>query len=95
LNEIAFGIARTTEEETVAANAFEQFALAALFTLFSGRNASLVRKHFVVGLIKVNDELFPEFLDGFAPWQLAFFDFVQLFFKPRRKRDGRRCLRNS
>ena len=67
LNEIAFGITRAAQEETVAADAFEQFALAALFALLPRGNAGLVGKHLVVGLIEVNDEFFPEFLDRFAP----------------------------
>src|SRR5207245_10618692 len=41
LNEIAFGITRAAEEKTVAADAFEQFALTALFTFFRCGNAGL------------------------------------------------------
>src|SRR5438552_3636605 len=85
LNEIAFGIARAAQEESVAANAFEQLALAALFALFPRRDAGLIGKHLVVGLVEVDDEFLPELFDGFAPRQLAFFDFVQLFFEPRGK----------
>ncbi len=87
LNEITFGIARAAEEETVPADALEQFALAAFFAFFPRGDAGLVRKHLVVGFVEVNDEFLPEFLDGFAPGQLAFFDFVELFFKPRCKCD--------
>src|SRR2546430_814745 len=87
LNEVAFGIARTAQEETVAADTLEQFALAALFALLPGRNAGLVGKHLVIGLVEVNDKFFPELFDGFAPRQLAFFDFVELFFEARGKRD--------
>src|SRR5467141_1201034 len=87
LNEIALGIARTAEEEPVAADAFEQFALSALFTLLPGRDAGFVGKHLVAGLVEVNDEFFPELFDGFAPRQLAFLDFVKFLFEPRGKRD--------
>src|SRR6267143_5646752 len=85
LNEIAFGIPRAAQEETVAADAFEQLTLAALFTLFPGGNPGLVRQHLVVGLIEVDDEFLPELFDGFAPRQFAFFNFIELFFEPRRK----------
>src|SRR5258708_2409131 len=87
LNEIAFGVARTAQEETVAADALEQFALAALFALFPRGDAGLVGKHLVSGLVHVNDEFFPELFDGFAPRQLAFLDFVKFLFEPRGKRD--------
>src|SRR5712692_7550270 len=71
----------------MAADAFEQFALAALLALFPRGDASLVGKHLVAGLVEVNDEFFPELPDGFAPGQLAFFDFVEFLFEPRSKRD--------
>jgi len=71
----------------VAADAFEQFALAALFALLPGWYAGFVGKHLVPGLVEVNDEFFPELFDGFAPRQLAFFDFVEFLFEPRGKRD--------
>src|SRR6266850_1097253 len=87
LNEIAFGVARTAQEETVPADALEQFALAALFALFPRGDAGLVGKHLVAGLVEVNDEFFPELFDGFAPGQLAFLDFVEFLFEPRGKRD--------
>src|SRR5467141_1416611 len=87
LNEIAFGVSRTAQEETVAADALEQFALAALFALFPRGDAGLVGKHLVAGLVEVNDEFFPELFDGFAPRQLAFLDFVKFLFEPRGKRD--------
>jgi len=67
----------------VAADAFEQFALAALFALLPGWYAGFVGKHLVPGLVEVNDEFFPELFDGFAPRQLAFFDFVEFLFEPR------------
>src|SRR5947207_653302 len=63
LNEIAFGIARAAQEESVAANAFEQLALAALFALFPRRDAGLIGKHLVVGLVEVDDEFLPELFD--------------------------------
>src|SRR5258708_5360950 len=92
LNEIAFGIARAAKEETVAADAFEQFALAALFALFPRGNAGLVGKHFVIGFVEVNNEFFPELLDRFAPRQFAFLDLVEFFFEPRGKRNVENVL---
>src|SRR5438445_145568 len=92
LDEIAIGIARAAEEETVAADALEQFALAALFALFPRGNASFVGKHLVVGFIEVNGEFFPKLFDRFTPRQLAFFDLVEFFFEPRRKRDVENVL---
>src|SRR5882724_3764606 len=82
LNEIAIGIARTAKEEAVAADAFQKFALAALFALFPSGDARFVREHLVAGFVEINDEFLPELLDGFAPRQLAFFDLVELFFEP-------------
>src|SRR6185295_18779522 len=76
LDEIAFGITRAAEEKSVAADAFEQFALAALLAGLAGRDARLVREHLLVGPVEVHDEFFPEFLDGFAPVKLSFLDFV-------------------
>jgi len=85
LNEIAFRITRTAEKETVPANAFEQFALAATFRTFCRWECRLCRKAFRRRLYRVNDEFFPELFDRFAPRQLAFFDLVEFFFEPRGK----------
>src|SRR5258708_638000 len=83
LNEIAFRIPRASQEKSVPADPFQQFALPALFALFPGRNPGLVRNHLVAGLIQVHDEFFPELFHGLPPRQLAFFNLVQLFFHPR------------
>ena len=82
-DEVALGIARAAQEEAVAADAFEQFALPAFLAFFSRRNAGFVREHFVIGLVEVEDELFPELFHGLAPRQLALFDFVEFFLHPR------------
>ena len=47
LDEIAIGIAIAAQEETVSADALEQFTLAAFFASLSGGNAGFVRQHFV------------------------------------------------
>src|SRR5439155_10158296 len=86
LNKIAIGIARATQEKSVAADAFEQFALAALLALLAGRDAGFVGKHFVAGLIQVNDEFFPKLFYGLAPVELAFFNFVEFFLEARGER---------
>ena len=65
------------------AYAFEQFALPALFTLSPRGNARLVREHFLVSPIEVNDKLLPKLLYRIAPRQLALFDFLQFFFHSR------------
>ncbi len=65
----------------MAADALEQFSLAAFFALLPGGNAGFVRKHFIRGFIQVEQERIPEFLYRLAPRQFAFFNFVQLFFK--------------
>src|SRR6266481_1694256 len=83
LNEIAFRIPRASQEKSVPADPFQQFALPALFALFPGRNPGLVRNHLVAGLIQVHDEFFPELFHRLPPRQLAFFNLVQLFFQPR------------
>src|SRR5258708_7424573 len=83
LNEIAFRIPRASQEKSVPADPFQQFALPALFALFPGRNPGLVRNHLVAGLVQVHDEFFPELFHGLPPRQLAFFNLVQLFFQPR------------
>src|SRR5579862_416621 len=83
LNEIAFRIKRTTQKKTVTADALEEFALAALFAGFSGRDTGLVGKHLLIGAVEVHDKFFPEFLDGFAPVQLAFLDVVEFFLESR------------
>ena len=83
LDEVALGITRAAEEKSVAADAFEQFALAALFAGFACRDARFVREHLLVGPVEVHDKFFPEFLDGFAPVKLSFLDFVKLFFEAR------------
>ena len=70
----------------MAADAFEQFALAALLALLAGRDAGFVGKHFVAGLIQVNNEFFPKLFYRFTPVELAFFDFIEFFFEARRER---------
>src|SRR5258707_447166 len=50
LDEIAFRIPRASQEKSVPADPFQQFALPALFALFPGRNPGLVRNHLVAGL---------------------------------------------
>ena len=84
-DEIAIRIARTAQEKSVAADAFEQFALPALLALLPGGNARLVGLHLALGLFEVLREAAIEFLDRFLPGQLAFFDFVELFFHARRE----------
>src|SRR6266481_2184921 len=86
LNKIAVRIARAAQEKSVPADAFQQFALAALFARFPGRDARFVGEHFVAGAIEIHDKFFPEFLYRFAPVQLAFLDFVEFFFQARGKR---------
>ena len=86
-DEIAIGITRAAEKESVAADALEKFAFAALFAFFAGGDAGFVREHFVVGFTEVDDELVPEFADGFAPAEFAFFDFVEFVFEARGKGD--------
>src|SRR5260370_40817230 len=80
-------MARAGEGEAVAADALQQFALAAVFALFPRWNAALVRKHLVLSLVEVNDEFFPELSDGLAPGQFAFFNFIEFLFEPRGKGD--------
>src|SRR5580704_724676 len=87
LNEIAIGITRAAEEETVAADAFEQFAFPALFALLAGGDARFVGEHLIVGAIEIDDEFFPELFYGFAPGQLALFDFIEFFFEARGESD--------
>src|SRR5579859_3905766 len=79
LDEIAIGIAGTAQKESVPADTFEQLSLAALFALFASGDACLVGKHFIVGAIQIDYEFLPKFLHGFAPVQLAFFNFIELF----------------
>src|SRR5690242_10762732 len=81
LDKIAIGITGTAEEKAVAADAFEQFSLAALLAFLSGGNAGFVGKHLLGSFVEVHDEFFPEFLDGFAPVELAFFDVVEFFLE--------------
>src|SRR5262249_50715682 len=47
LDKVALGITRATQEEAVAADALQQFTLAALFAFLAGGNAGLVRHHLV------------------------------------------------
>src|SRR6516165_3835384 len=83
LDEVAFRIPRASQEEPVPANPLEQLSLPALLALFPCRNPRFVRHHLIAGLVQVHDELFPELPHRFPPRHLAFFDFVQLLFKPR------------
>ncbi len=69
----------------MAADALKQFALAALFALLASGDAGFVGKHFVAGPVEIDDEFFPELFYSFAPVELAFLDFVELFFQPRGK----------
>src|SRR5262249_46324496 len=87
LDEIAIGISRAPQKESVAADAFQQLAFAALLALPAGWNSGLIRNHFLIGLRQVDDKLLPELLDRITPGQLAFFDFVQLFFQSRGEGD--------
>ena len=54
---------------------------------FAGGDARFVGKHFVVGAIEIDDKFFPEFFHGIAPGELAFFNFVELFFEACGKGD--------
>src|SRR5262249_35560453 len=56
LYEVAFGIARATEEKSVATDALKQFTLSALLTGFSSRDARLVREHFLVSAVEVDNK---------------------------------------
>ena len=82
-NEIAFGIARAAEEKSVAADALEQFALAALLAFFARGDAGLVGIHLIGGFVEVHFEAVPEFFHRCAPGQFAVFDFIELFFEAR------------
>src|SRR3984885_3209535 len=81
LYEIAIGIAIAAQEKTVAADALEQFSLAALLAFLPGRNARLIREHFVFGLIQVQKERIPEFPHRLTPRQFAILYFVEFFFE--------------
>src|SRR5690348_15227634 len=75
---ITFRIARAAEEESVAADALEESALLAFRAFLVGGDA---------GLVEVFLEAIPEFLDGLAPGELAFLDFVKLVFEARGEAD--------
>src|ERR1700704_2908308 len=67
LNKIAIRIPRAAQEKSMPADAFEQFAFAALLAFLTGRNSGLVRHHFVAGLRQIHHELFPELAHCHAP----------------------------
>ena len=64
-DEIAIRIARAAQEKSVAADALEQLALAALLALLPGGNAGLVGLHLALGLFEVLREAAVKFLHGF------------------------------
>src|ERR1700683_5424975 len=82
-DEIALRIAGATEEKSVAADAFQQFTLAAFFALLPGRDARLVGFHRTAGFIQIHRKPVPELAYRGAPGELAFLDFVQLVFHAR------------
>src|SRR5690348_10845332 len=84
---ITFRIARAAEEESVAADALEESALLAFRAFLVGGDAGLVGLHFAGGFVEVFLEAIPEFLDGLAPGELAFLDFVKLVFEARGEAD--------
>src|ERR1700676_2455209 len=87
LDKITVRIARAAQEKTVAGDALQQLALAALLALLAGGNAGLVGNHLVVSLRQIDDKFLPKLPHRLAPGQLAFFDFVELFIEARREGD--------
>src|SRR5262249_7241921 len=61
LDEVTVRITRTTQEESMPADALEQLTLPALFAFLASRNSLFVGNHFIAGLVQVHDDLFPEF----------------------------------
>src|SRR5262249_26347718 len=84
---ITLRVARAAEEEAVAADALEEFALAALLTLLPRGNAGLVGLHLPLGLLEVELKALVESLDRFLPGQLAFLDLVELLLHARGEAD--------
>ena len=84
---VALGVATAAQEEAVAADAFEQLALAALLALLACRNAGFVRLHFPFGLFQIILEAVVEVLDRLLPGQLALLDFVEFYFHARSEAD--------
>src|SRR5260370_34819555 len=74
---IAFRITGAAEKEAVAADAFEQLALAAFFAFLARGDAGLVGLHLALGLVGVFLEAVPDILYGWPPGQLALFDFLE------------------
>src|SRR6185437_7075796 len=91
-NVIAIGVTFAAEEKTVPADSFKELALAAFRANLVGRNPGLVGLHFAFGFFEIVLETFPETLDGFAPGELAFLDFVELIFKARGEADVENIL---
>src|SRR5438270_857155 len=85
--EIAIRIPRATQEKSVPADPFQQFALPALLARLTGRYPGFVRNHFVIGTRQIDDEFLPEFLHRFPPGKLAFLDLVELFLEARSESD--------
>src|ERR1019366_2036435 len=84
-NEIAIRIARTAQEKTVPADAFQEIALPALLALLSGGNTRFVGLHLALGLLEVGREAAIEFLDGLLPGKFSLFDFVEFLFHASRE----------
>src|SRR6185437_14720809 len=76
LNEVALRIPRAAQEESVPADALQQFALSAFFALLPGRNADLVGDHLLIGLHQVQHKFFPEAAHSLAPRHAPFLDLV-------------------